>query len=37
VPDEWWQLIHGSRQNGSSMVGVAELEDLAVRAGGHSG
>ena len=37
VPDEWWQLIHGSRQNGSPMVGVAELEDLAVRAGGHSG
>jgi hypothetical protein len=37
VPDEWWQLIHGSRRNGTPLVGVAELENLAVRAGGEPG
>ena len=37
VPDEWWQLIHGSRLNGSPMVGVAELEELAMRATGDPG
>jgi hypothetical protein len=37
VPDEWWQLIHGSRRSGTPLVGVAELENLAVRAGGEPG
>ena len=30
VPDEWWQVIHGSQQNGSPVVGVLELEPLAL-------
>lgn len=37
VPDEWWQLIHGSRRSGTPTVGIAELENLAVRAGGEPG
>ena len=32
VPDEWWQVIHGSRRNGSPLVGVLELESLALGA-----
>jgi ADP-ribosylglycohydrolase len=32
VPDEWWQVIHGSRRNGSPQVGVLELERLALAA-----
>jgi ADP-ribosylglycohydrolase len=32
VPDEWWQVIHGSRRNGSPAVGVLELESLALNA-----
>ena len=32
VPDEWWQVIHGSRRNGSPQVGVLELENMALGA-----
>jgi hypothetical protein len=32
VPDEWWQVIHGSRRNGNPPVGVLELENMAVGA-----
>ena len=34
VPDEWWQVIHGSRRTGTSTVGVAELEGLVMGATG---
>ena len=34
VPDEWWQVIHGSRRTGTSTVGVGELEDLVMGATG---
>ena len=30
LPDGRWQVIHGSQQNGSPVVGVLELEPLAL-------
>jgi hypothetical protein len=37
VPDEWWQVIHGTRRIGSPTVGVVELEAMALGAVGGAG